>query len=44
MLNRYACCRNNPLIYIDPTGLFMAETTAGDDEGQDGEGPSGGGQ
>ncbi len=38
MLNRYAYCRNNPLIYIDPTGLCMAETMAGDDGSQYSEG------
>ncbi|HPX57268.1 MAG TPA: RHS repeat-associated core domain-containing protein, partial [Syntrophales bacterium] len=41
MLNRYAYCRNNPLIYTDPTGLVMED--AGNDEGQDSEGSSNGG-
>ncbi|HQQ26822.1 MAG TPA: RHS repeat-associated core domain-containing protein, partial [Syntrophales bacterium] len=41
MLNRYAYCRNNPLIYVDPTGLVMED--AGDDDDQYGEGPSAGG-
>jgi len=40
MLNRYAHCRNNPMIYVDPTGLFQTEATAGNvgqspGEGQD---------
>jgi len=40
MLNRYAYCRNNPMIYVDPTGLFQTEATAGNvgqspGEGQD---------
>jgi len=30
MLNRYAYCRNNPMIYVDPTGLFQSEATEGD--------------
>jgi RHS repeat-associated protein len=27
-INRYIYCRNNPLVYVDPTGELFAEITA----------------
>gem|GEM_PF-1258288 len=43
MLNRYAYCRNNPMIYVDPSGLGEVESSSasgsiGDDSKHDGGG------
>jgi len=33
MLNRYAYCRNNPLIYVDPSGHTLRDPNTGDNGG-----------